>query len=169
MTEAPAGEIASIILEFLAEIGIPVELRPLGQDTFLPGIDIDAGGLVVDKAKLLYPGDLLHEAGHLAVTPADQRSSLHGTVEAADESPPLIESAAICWSYAACIHLGIDPAIVFHKEGYHGRSQFLLRSFKLGVFPGVSALEAAGMTFSTREADAQGQASFPVMQRWLRD
>ena len=164
-----ADKLTAEIIDFLRAIGISVVPGPVNDETFLPGIEVVDGGLVVDEAKLLYPGDLLHEAGHLAVTPARQRSALHGMVEITHEEPPVVETAAMCWSYAACIHLGIDPRVVFHEHGYHGRSESLLRNFELGLFLGVQALEDAGMTLSSADAAAVGKQPFPVMQYWLRD
>ena len=64
----PPAPILDQMYAFLAEIGIPVSETTLSQSTFVPGILIDQGRLLVDPAKLLYPGDLLHEAGHIAVT-----------------------------------------------------------------------------------------------------
>src|SRR6187401_878800 len=87
---------------FLGGIGIRVKCCPVGDETFLPGIDVVDGELIVDESRLLYPGDLLHEAGHLAVTPASLRNQLSGKVEVAHGNPDSIEAAAICWSYAAC-------------------------------------------------------------------
>ena len=54
---------------FVRGIGIDVRAEPLPDDTFLPGLDIRHGAIVVDEARLSYPGDLLHEAGHVAVAP----------------------------------------------------------------------------------------------------
>jgi hypothetical protein len=71
----------------------------------------------------------------------------------------MAELAAIPWSYAAAVHLGIDPEIVFHEGGYRGQAAGLLTNFALGVGPGVHLLVAAGLT----EA-----ASYPRMTRWLR-
>ena len=58
------------IAEFLRSIGLPVRAGAIPDATFLPGIHMERGGLVADEARLCYPGDLLHEAGHLAVMTA---------------------------------------------------------------------------------------------------
>src|SRR5687767_6736510 len=134
--------VTNTIVAFLREIGIDVRSDDVAENTFLPGIDVVEGGLVVDESRLLYPGDLLHEAGHLAVAPADLRPHLNGEVELSGDAPEVVELASICWSYAACIHLGLDPRVVFHEKGYHGRSAGLLQNFALGVFPGVASLVA---------------------------
>ena len=46
--------------------------------------------------------------------------------------------AAIAWSYAAVVHLGVDPSIVFHSEGYRGWSRSLLDNFVAGRFLAVA-------------------------------
>lgn len=46
------------------------------KNTLLAGIAIREGVIIVDAEKLSYPGDLLHEAGHIAVTPAHKRQCL---------------------------------------------------------------------------------------------
>lgn len=61
------------IADFLNEIGLAVRAASLDEETFLPGILIRKGEILVDEEKLLYPGDLLHEAGHLAIAPKDLR------------------------------------------------------------------------------------------------
>ena len=124
-------------------------------ESFLPGIEIERGALLVDEARLEYPGDLLHEAGHIAMAPAGLRSGLSGDID----GMPDLEWAAIPWSYAAAVEIGIDPALVFHGGGYRGHSPGLLENFRLGVPIGLHFLVDAGMT--TPEL-------YPRMQRWLR-
>jgi hypothetical protein len=147
------------IAAFLREIGIPVSAADL-PDSFLPGLAIDGGGLLVDEPRLEYPGDLLHEAGHIAMAPPAVRTAMSGSL---DDVPGLdtatLEWAAIPWSYAAALEIGIDPAVVFHDGGYHGHSAGLLSNFRIGVPIGVHLLVDAGMT--TPEA-------YPKMQLWLR-
>lgn len=168
----PAGlhdETVVKIFAFLRRIGMSLRTGEVNDETFLPGIEVVNGGLVVDEAKLKYPGDLLHEAGHLAVAPARSRPHLSGKVELLDSEPPVVELEAMLWSYAACLHLGLDPRIVFHEHGYHGQSESLLLNFELGVFLGVQGLEAAVMTLSPKAAADSNLEPFPVMQRWMRD
>ena len=157
------------IIAFILEIGISLRYGSVDDDTFLPGIDVREGALIVDESLLLYPGDLLHEAGHLAVTPASFRPQLSGKVEAPHGNADEIEAAALCWSYAACVHLRLDPRVVFHEHGYHGRSESLLLNFELGVFPGLPELVSAQMALTEADAKRLGCAPFPAMQKWLRD
>jgi hypothetical protein len=60
---------------FVREIGIDVRAAELPDDTFLPGLDIRDGAILVDERRLAHPGDILHEAGHLAVTDAAERNA----------------------------------------------------------------------------------------------
>lgn len=50
--------VAEQIISFLIGIGLEVPTGEIQQTTFLPGIAVDCGALIVDS-KLLYPGDLL--------------------------------------------------------------------------------------------------------------
>lgn len=149
--------------EFLAEIGIPTQEVELTVDTFLPGILIENGGLLIDPAKLLYPGDILHEAGHLAVTPAAERAQLSGNVMAGKPDQNGVdgeEIVAMLWSYAASEAIGIPPEIVFHPSGYRNASNWILDNFRQGIYPGLPLL--VWMELTTTEG-------FPKMTRWLRE
>lgn len=163
------SELVRLIADFLTEIGLVVESARIDADTFLPGVLVDKGRLLVDEPKLKYPGDLLHEAGHLALADQDLRSTLSGEVAFPGVVMEPVEAQAIGWSYAAALHLGIDPAIVFHDAGYRGDSQRLLFNFSVGVYMGVSGLERAGLTFTPARAAEKGVAPYPHMTRWVRD
>ena len=145
------------ITTFLDEIGIPVFWETIQEQTFLPGILLRNGTIVIDKAKLLYPGDILHEAGHLAVMPPRIRTNM-----TADLGMNPIhqggELMAIAWSYAACMHMGIDPHIVFHEQGYKGGGKEIVENFKERRFFGVSTLAWQEMTY---------EKTFPRMRSWL--
>lgn len=156
------------IADFLIGIGIPVEAAELPGECFLPGIAPERGGLLVDEERLEFPGDLLHEAGHIACIPEAARESQHGTVEVPGVDMTKLEWAAIPWSYAAALAIGIDPAVVFHSGGYKGRAGALLGTFAAGGMLGVHLLEEAGMTASAPRAAALGVEPFPQMLRWLR-
>jgi hypothetical protein len=170
MAAAPfADPTAAAIAAFLDAVGIVVERAALGDDDcFLPGIRVDRGRLLVDESRLTWPGDLLHEAGHIAVAPAEARPAMTGDVAVEGIDMQQLEIAAVPWSYAAALAIGIDPAVVFHTGGYRGRSEGLLASFGYGLYPGAHLLEAQGMTVSDRRAAECGVAPFPHMLRWLR-
>ncbi|HEV2815009.1 MAG TPA: hypothetical protein VGW10_17260 [Solirubrobacteraceae bacterium] len=147
------------IVAFLREIGVSVEAAELGDESFLPGIAVERGGLLFDEQRLRWPGDLLHEGAHIAVAPPEARPRMTGDVAVPGLDMAQLEVAAVPWSYAAALAIGIDPALVFHAGGYRGKSEGLLRTFGFGVYPGLNLLVDAGMT----TADA-----YPRMLRWLR-
>ncbi|HEX8734062.1 MAG TPA: hypothetical protein VF721_01980 [Pyrinomonadaceae bacterium] len=158
------------IAEFLIEIGLEIVPQRLDENTFLSGILIEDGKILVDEAKLAFPGDLLHEAGHLAVTPKNLRAHLSDEIALpAEFDIDAIESAAIAWSYAAALHLNLNPRVVFHESGYKGRSESLLLNFSLGVYIGVNTLESAEMTATGENARRRGVSLYPQMLKWLRD
>jgi hypothetical protein len=160
-----ASALVDLIAAFLREAGFTVVEERLPPDTFLPGLAVRGDVLVFDRNALRYPGDLLHEAGHLAVLPANIR--VNANPELLDA--PDTEVAAIAWSYAAACHLHIPPEVVFHANGYRGNSEGLLLGFTYGVFPGLNLLEAAGLTVSPRRAAERGVAPYPAMLRWMSE
>jgi len=149
--------------EFLRGIGIEVRAATLDADTPCPGLWVERGAVLVDEARLAYPGDLLHEAGHVAVCDPAARAGL-----AAVTDDPGEEMAAIAWSYAAARQLGIDPTVVFHDAGYVSGGGYLASAFDAGGGPGTPLLAWFGMTLETRAAAEAGASPFPHMMRWLR-
>jgi hypothetical protein len=155
--------IVAQIVAFLDCIGIPVVIEPLAEASLLPGVTVRYGTLVFDPDHLPYPGDLLHEAGHIAVTDPAIRATL-------DEIPsdPAEEMTAIAWSYAAALEIGLDPGIVFHDHGYKGGGAYLIPALMGHNGPGVPMLAYFGMTAEHHRAEERGMAPFPKMARWLR-
>jgi hypothetical protein len=147
---------------FVRGIGIPVRLVPMTEPTFLPGLDIRRGELLIDEARLAYPGDILHEAGHVAVSDPDDRRG-----DRIDPTPG-DEIATIAWSYAALRHLEIAPEIVFHPDGYKGGSESLIENFSAGRYIGVPLLQLYEMTVEPRFAETRGVDPYPHMLRWMR-
>ena len=157
------------VLFFLNEIGIVVIEKELDETTFLPGLSLGANCIYVDFEKLLYPGDLLHEAGHLAVTPASERK-LVGTKAMPEEWPTQgDEIVAILWSYAALCHLELPLDFVFHPHGYKNCSDWFISNFSSGNYIGLPLLEWQGLTLSKKSAEEEGKKAFPIMQKWLRN
>jgi hypothetical protein len=157
-----ANALTERLAGFVREIGIDVRVAELPDKTFLPGLDIRDGAILVDEQRLAYPGDLLHEAGHLAVTAPEERNV--PTLAPTDGD----EMATLAWSWAALKHLDIDPAIVFHPHGYKGGADALIEAFASGGSPGVPLLQWYGMTAEAKLAAEKGVAPFPHMLRWLR-
>lgn len=57
-----------LLVAFVRDIGIAIDAVTLPDATLLPGLEIRGGVVRIDEARLLYPGDILHEAGHVAVS-----------------------------------------------------------------------------------------------------
>ena len=155
MAQLFSNAIAGRIAEFLSGIGLEIRTGNISGPGILPGIQIQRGVLVVDEAQLTYPGDLLHEAAHLAVVPAARRGQLDA--DTGDDGGE--EMGAIAWSYAAALHMRLDPAVVFHARGYRGGSESILRNFREGCYIGVPFLRWIGLA----------DDSYPQLTRWLRE
>ncbi|HEX4137515.1 MAG TPA: hypothetical protein VHY84_23100 [Bryobacteraceae bacterium] len=155
MPENTANRVTKQIIDFLVSIGIRVVSAEVLTGAFLPGIRVDRGTLIVDESRLDWPGDLLHEAAHLAMAPVSRREGMGEN--AGDDGGE--ELGAIAWSWAAAIHLGLDPEIVFHAGGYRGGSASILENFRDRRYIGVPYLRWIGLT----------SEDYPAMIRWLRD
>jgi len=152
-------KILESIVNFLDSINILVVEKKLSNSTFLPGLNLKGNKILMDIDKLKYPGDLLHEAGHIAVTEENIRP-LIGTEEISSNWPTNgDEIAAILWSYAASCHLNLELKIVFHPDGYKNDSEWLINQFNNQHYIGLPLLE--WMSLANKE-------DFPVMKKWLR-
>jgi hypothetical protein len=156
------------ILAFLLRVGIEVCFEELKSPTFLPGIAVRDGTLVVDREALEWPGDLLHEAGHLAVLPSSLRQQASDALEVEHPVPHAGELEAMAWAYAAAVEINLPLTVLFHPGGYKGRSEALILTYSLGVFPGLPGLCATGMATAPRNDDGSGLV-YPKMKSWLRE
>lgn len=161
----------STIIDFIRQIGIEVEVAVIEEETFLPGILIKEGKLLVDRDKLLYPGDLLHEAGHLAVMPGRDRQVSAGNIGEEQEYNKAAseEMMAIAWSYAALTHLKLPPEVVFHPNGYKGSSAWLIEQYTGGKYIALPTLQWIGLCYDEQRAVEMNTPPFPHMVKWLRD
>jgi hypothetical protein len=154
------SELIEKMTVFLAQRGISSHFQSLEDGDFLPGIKMDQGALLIDVDKLAYPGDILHEAGHIAVSAPAERANLSGKITAS----PADEMAAMAWSFAAAVALEIDPHIVFHEHGYKKGGAHLVAQYtdvaenRNPVAPGVPMLQWYRMC-----------QKFPIMNSWLRE
>lgn len=158
------------ICTFFDEIGIAWKICTLPDEpTFLPGIRIDKGCLQFDLEKLKYPGDLLHEAGHLAAETPERRAVMSDNVDEDQNPAASLEMAAVLWSYAALRHLNLPVEFVFHAEGYKGDADWLIEQFAEGNYLGLPLLQWMGLCWDENKAKLNNQAPFPHMIKWLRE
>lgn len=184
------------IVTFLRDIGIGVEFGPGAQNGFLPGVNIHAGVIHVDPETLVGSGDLLHEAGHIAILPRrfhkhlgsnleeDMHRSIAAEVGEGMPSDPILaipkqfsEFMAQAWSYAAARHIGVPPACVFfpgsYKHNEYDGQHPMERWIESGTHHGLSALAEVGLTgyagiFGMMKG-SNGLPPYPVMSRWVQD
>ena len=151
------------IFNFFDEISISHNFVEIKAETFLPGIQIKNGTLKIDLQKLKYPGDLLHEAGHFAVTKSEERNTLNDNVIENNADKAGDEMAVLLWSYAAAKKIGLAPEVVFHEDGYKGEAIWLREQFESKNYIGLPLLQWLGLT------EAEGKHAFPKMKAWLRE
>jgi len=140
------------VIAFVRSIGIEVEEGATPNST-VPGVDIIGGHVCIDTAILRNVGDVLHEAGHIALMPSDKRSQLDGWIG----SNPADEMSTIAWSWAAGVHLGLAPEDILHDGALGGKGDNLRENFVAGSFVGVPMLQYWRMT-----------SDYPRMLRWTR-
>ena len=156
------------IIAFLNEIGIENELTQDQFESFLPGVKIENGKLRINEAFLLFPGDVLHEAGHLACLPPEIRPQANDNITDSLGQDYSYEMAVILWTYAAAKRLNISVEQVFHSEGYKGEAKWLTEQFENQVYIGLPMLQWLGLAASDTEV-ASGEAKpFPEMLKWTR-
>lgn len=153
-------EVAAM-LAFVQRVGLDWELADLPAGTVLPGLDVTGRRILVDPGRLLHPGDVLHEAGHLAVLLPEERE----VPAAPGLRDPGLEMASMAWSYAAAVHLGLPPELVFHDAGYRGEAGQILAAYRDGANLGQPLLAWMGLT--SWQGHGPGEP-FPAMAAWVR-
>ena len=152
--------------EFLVSIGIDMRASVIDVPTLFPGSLIDRGALLIDETQLIAPGDALHEAAHIALSPPERRGSDYAYLHDADGGEEL---TTIAWSWAALLKLEIAPEDIFHGAAYkNGDSSMIIESARRGVIIGFPLLQAWGMAYDVRNAALHGVEPYPHMLRWLR-
>ncbi|MEZ4857866.1 MAG: hypothetical protein R2781_03575 [Flavobacteriaceae bacterium] len=151
--------ILDTIIDFLNSIPIKIIEKKISHDTFLPGIQLCGSSIYIDREKLKYPGDLLHEAGHIAVTEASVRPLIGKENQPPNWPSDGEEIAAILWSFAASHHLQLSLDVVFHPNGYKNEATWLIEQFSSKNYMGLPLLE--WMNLCNKE-------EFPKMIQWVR-
>jgi len=156
-------------IRFLNGIGIVTTLIASDPNGFLPGLSIHRGTILINPSRLDNPGDILHEAGHLAVIPSDDRPLLNDADISKRDDREAEEMMAIAWSYAACIYLEIDPRFVLHENGYKGGANYIVEQFEKREYFGLPILQGVGLTANVKTAARLNIPPYPHMIKWLRD
>lgn len=154
--------LVATLAAFITGIGIPALAASSTSPTRFAGLDVQYGCVLIDESRLVYPGNILHEAGHIAVTDPRARNALQLNPTGGEEL------AALAWSYAAAMHLHIAPNVVFYPSSYDNFGDGLVESFGDGRYIGVPLLQTFHMTLEPKRAAAANAPPFPHMLRWLR-
>lgn len=152
----------AVITRFLHEIGLEIREGEVPENTFLSAILIENGVIVYNLEQLLYPGDLLHEAGHVAVSLPDERAQLHNNVLELDQNKQGEEMAVLLWSWLAARHIGIPDDVLFHDTGYKGEAAWLREQFQSGHYLGAPLLQWMGII------EPVEPGKMPRVKSWLR-
>lgn len=156
--------------DFFKRIGLPFEIVPSYQSdppgSFFKGCWLNQGKLFYCPARVQV-GELLHEAGHLALLPKDQWPLLMpGKLD--EVYPPLggfrfIGDAAVeAWDYAAALAADIPVLAVFDR-GFNGAGWQVWESFHAHQHPGFALLRFLGMSSAWGQCDRWlvGDAAIP--------
>jgi hypothetical protein len=171
------------VMRFLNEIGIAARYER-GARGFSEGCRIDRGTLAVDPACRV--STLLHEAGHLAITPRCFRALMDGNlyvgqrdmlefVDRAGLHPdePLYRAVIQCtdpeataWAWAAGIELGLPAEEIVRDDEYSGDGETIRLALQMRAYIGVHGLAHAGFC-AIRERN--GALAWPHLHFWTQE
>ncbi len=154
--------IVTKLSDFVRSIGLDVHYCPIDWKSRFPGLDIRSGSVLIDKERLIHPGNILHEAGHIAVHDPARRGDVKFMPSRGEEL------GALAWSYAAIVYLDLNSELVFYPGSYQGWDSSLVENFAEGRYLGVPLLQRFGMALEPSVAAQRGLKPYPHMLRWLR-
>jgi hypothetical protein len=170
-------------------VGLRVDEVSVPADTVLPHVRIHEGGLLVDVARC-YPGDVLHEAGHIAIMPGAFRPLANGDLKAVGkamrkhledhpeglathpEDPvcraliQVSDPEVTAWQYAAAVAVGLPMQWLFPPGTYGDEGPDILRSLQHSAYVGINGLQAAHWTV-IRANPHRKLPVYPQLAHWL--
>lgn len=175
------------IQAFLQDKGIALHLVDSELQGFIPGVRMLDGELHVGTNATV--DGVLHEAGHLAITPKPFRHLMTGNlsrgqremVDTLTRADADIEGAlsrhamqcsdteATAWAFAAGRALGFSDEEVILSSSYDGEGDTIRLALSMGQYLGVNGMAAAGMCAHGLLARARGLPSYPEMLNWVQD
>lgn len=166
----------------------------LGVRPFLPRVWIKNGIVYYDK--WTHPGNLLHDLGHIAITPGWLRPHLSGDL-AWEQSPKLIdlvesicdsgaeigstksqnwfslingdEQAAIAWSFVAAQAAGVDDFLPF-EVGFDNHESSTGEELyeSLSISAASNGCYHAGIASLYHAGMLKSKAAFPTLSKWVQ-
>jgi hypothetical protein len=162
LTPMFSNPLVNKLVDFVRSVGIEVEPCIIDWKSQFPGLDVRTGKVLVDESRLIHPGNILHEAGHIAVHDPERRSHTEFSPSRGEEL------SALAWSYAATVHLGLEAELVFYPGSYYGWDKALIENFSEGRYVGIPLLQRYGMSLEPRAAAQKNVAPYPHMLKWIR-
>ncbi|RYZ92823.1 MAG: hypothetical protein EOP06_03090 [Proteobacteria bacterium] len=156
-----------LAIDFLREIGLTVAEAEI-EGGFVPHVRIFKGTLLVDPRALV--SDLLHEAGHLAITPSRYRHLMDGDLRPGiiemirlygleDDEPDsklyravvqASDDGATAWAFAAGVKLQIPHDEIISGDQYGGDGETIRACLAANAYIGINGLSFAGFCSSNR-------------------
>lgn len=166
---------------FLQAIGIQCTPQ-VGVTGFLPHCRLDRGTIIYDP-NLSPASNVLHEAGHLAIIPAETRHHASDNLsewtkigaarleslidEGTHPDDPRIRAymqtsdpEATAWAFAAGRAAGLDDTDIIRDNEYDGEGAGIRLCLQMTCYIGIHGLRHAGFLDSIR--------SFPTLKYWLQ-
>jgi hypothetical protein len=177
----------AMLVRFLRKIGIECTFEE-GASGFLEQIEIRHGKLFIQPK--CFSGHILHEAGHIAITPSRWRHLLHGDVKYAqtkmfEELQEMrlhpdhpLERAMLqnsdpevtAWAWAIGHHLELSSQqIIDHtrsKNYYAGAGPQIAMMLEARAYIGIHGLSHAG--FCCPRVSLAGKPVYPKLEFWLQ-
>ncbi|CAB3754853.1 hypothetical protein [Paraburkholderia humisilvae] len=170
------------VVSFLNEIGIESRFE-VGATGFVEGCRIDQGALAIDPNCRV--SSLLHEAGHLAITPSCFRALMDGNLYAgqremleiveritAHPDEPLYRAAiqysdpeATAWAWSAGVALGLPDVEIIRDDEYENDGAAIRLSLQVRMYVGIHGLAHAGFC-AIRARD--GVQAWPKLNFWTQ-
>jgi hypothetical protein len=171
------------VMRFLNGVGVCARYEE-GAIGFSKGCCITQGALHVDPDCRI--STILHEAGHLAITPRCFRSLMDGNLYAGqremlrivDEAgvhpdDPLYRAVIQCsdpeataWAWAAGTELSLPGAEIVRNDEYGGDGEAIRLALQMRAYIGVHGLAHAGFC-AIRERN--GVAAWPHLNFWTQE
>ncbi|MGA3976999.1 hypothetical protein ACI2UK_13995 [Ralstonia nicotianae] len=170
-------------MDFLRGIGLQATYEG-GANGFIEGVRIDRGTLLVDPA--CRPSALLHEAGHLAITPLRFRTLMSDNLSAGmramfrvieemslEPDHPLMRAAIQCsdpeataWAWAAGLEIGLPENEIIQDDEYDGDGASIRQSLSMKAYVGINGLAHAGFCVPRK---AGVLPMYPRLKFWTQE
>lgn len=175
---------AEAVMQFLHRIGLSVKTEA-GSSGFIDHVAVVNGGLSVDPSAPA--SGLLHEAGHLAIVPAQFRSYLSGSLGAGmkkifaeldqmglEPDDPLQRAMiqtgdpeATAWAWAAGKAIGVPEDLIIQDSEYSGEGEEIRAALAANCYVGINGIAHAGYCVP-RYNPYRPLPVYPLLAFWLQ-